>query len=193
MISTSNIWSNAAGYFNPKPFMDHNNQDFDTYAELNRATFFISPSRGEEHDRQWRWINRAYIGSMWGKQAVKATPLIRLFDGKGRTTRADATHGHGTRRTQHSRQCRVTRRGQNPPFTKPSSSRISLMKPSQHSMAFTPSDESAHRTTLPRRSTSSSATMRAGSRVPSGTLMAEVMAGRKLTLSAKEPEQVMIV
>jgi len=33
---------NAAGYFNPKPFLDHEYYDYDAYATLNRASFFIS-------------------------------------------------------------------------------------------------------------------------------------------------------
>ena len=33
---------NAAGYFNPKPFLEHSVKDYDTYLDLNKATFFIS-------------------------------------------------------------------------------------------------------------------------------------------------------
>jgi short-subunit dehydrogenase len=33
---------NAAGYFNPKPFLAHEHGDYDAYLSLNRATFFIS-------------------------------------------------------------------------------------------------------------------------------------------------------
>ncbi len=33
---------NAAGLFVPKPFLDHDAADYDSYAELNRAIFFIT-------------------------------------------------------------------------------------------------------------------------------------------------------
>jgi NADP-dependent 3-hydroxy acid dehydrogenase YdfG len=33
---------NAAGLFVPKPFLDHDGADYDSYAELDRATFFIT-------------------------------------------------------------------------------------------------------------------------------------------------------
>ncbi|CAA0118258.1 3-alpha-hydroxycholanate dehydrogenase (NADP(+)) [BD1-7 clade bacterium] len=64
---------NAAGYFNPTPFLDHKIDDYDTYMELNKAAFFISQSVSEN------MVNNAggsivHIGSMWAKQAIKATP-----------------------------------------------------------------------------------------------------------------------
>jgi short-subunit dehydrogenase len=33
---------NAAGLFLPKPFLDHDGADYDSYAELNRAIFFLT-------------------------------------------------------------------------------------------------------------------------------------------------------
>jgi len=33
---------NAAGYFSPKPFIEHNDKDYETYMALNKATFIIS-------------------------------------------------------------------------------------------------------------------------------------------------------
>ena len=33
---------NAAGYFRPTPFLDHQRKDYDIYLDLNRAIFFIS-------------------------------------------------------------------------------------------------------------------------------------------------------
>ncbi|RTE67528.1 SDR family oxidoreductase [Amphritea opalescens] len=64
---------NAAGYFNPKPFMDHQVDDYDAYALMNRAAFFISQAVAQN------MINHTggsivHIGSMWAKQAIKATP-----------------------------------------------------------------------------------------------------------------------
>lgn len=64
---------NSAGYFNPTPFLQHDNGDYDTYMELNRATFFISQavSRNMIANGGGSIVN---IGSMWAKQAIKATP-----------------------------------------------------------------------------------------------------------------------
>ena len=64
---------NAAGYFNPTPFLEHDNGDYDTYMELNRATFFITQavSRNMITNGGGSIVN---IGSMWAKQAIKATP-----------------------------------------------------------------------------------------------------------------------
>ncbi|MEM8844121.1 MAG: SDR family oxidoreductase [Pseudomonadota bacterium] len=64
---------NAAGYFNPKPFIDHKVEDYDIYMDLNRATFFISQAVAKN------MVNHGggsivHVGSMWAKQAIKATP-----------------------------------------------------------------------------------------------------------------------
>lgn len=64
---------NSAGYFNPKPFIEHTEQDYDLYHELNKATFLLTQAVTK------RMINNGggnvvNIGSMWGKQAIKATP-----------------------------------------------------------------------------------------------------------------------
>jgi len=64
---------NAAGYFNPKPFVEHTQDDYETYMGLNKATFSISQAVAENmiQNGGGSIVN---IGSMWGKQAVKATP-----------------------------------------------------------------------------------------------------------------------
>ena len=64
---------NAAGTFNPKPFLDHTATDYDSYLDLNKATFFITQAvaRNMAGNGGGSIVN---IGSMWAKQAVKATP-----------------------------------------------------------------------------------------------------------------------
>ncbi|AMC33540.1 SDR family NAD(P)-dependent oxidoreductase [Janthinobacterium sp. B9-8] len=64
---------NAAGSFNPKPFLEHEQQDYDQYLNLNRATFFITQAVAKNMvaNGGGSIVN---IGSMWGKQAIKATP-----------------------------------------------------------------------------------------------------------------------
>lgn len=64
---------NAAGYFKPTPFLEHKPGDYDAYLELNRAIFFISQavSRNMAANGGGSIVN---IGSMWARQAIKATP-----------------------------------------------------------------------------------------------------------------------
>ncbi|WP_413283011.1 SDR family NAD(P)-dependent oxidoreductase [Vibrio sp. MA40-2] len=64
---------NSAGYFKPKSFIEHDNSDYDIYHELNRAIFFISQavSKNMIAHNGGSIVN---IGSMWAKQAIKATP-----------------------------------------------------------------------------------------------------------------------
>ncbi|NIZ61047.1 sugar dehydrogenase [Sedimentitalea sp. CY04] len=64
---------NAAGIFAPKPFLEHTGEDYDAYMELNRATFFITQAVAENMKAHGGG-SIVNIGSMWAKQAVKATP-----------------------------------------------------------------------------------------------------------------------
>ncbi len=64
---------NAAGYFNPKPFLEHADDDYDVYMKINRGLFFISQTIANNMlaNGGGSIVN---IGSMWAHQAVKATP-----------------------------------------------------------------------------------------------------------------------
>ncbi len=64
---------NAAGYFNPKPFLEHQEADYDIYHQLNRSTFFITQAVAQnmQQHNHGAIVN---VGSMWAKQAIKATP-----------------------------------------------------------------------------------------------------------------------
>jgi len=64
---------NAAGYFSPKEFLSHDTNDYDTYMELNKATFFISQAVATNMQKHGGG-NIVNIGSMWAQQAIKATP-----------------------------------------------------------------------------------------------------------------------
>ncbi len=64
---------NAAGYFNPTPFIDHEQKDYDAYMELNRAIFFISQAVAKNMMVHGGG-SIVHIGSMWAQQAIKATP-----------------------------------------------------------------------------------------------------------------------
>ena len=65
---------NAAGVFFPKPFLKHQDADYDQYMKLNKAFFFITQKVAANlvaGDRPGAIVN---IGSMWAKQAIAATP-----------------------------------------------------------------------------------------------------------------------
>ena len=64
---------NAAGYFNPKPFVEHTQDDYEIYMGLNKATFIISQAVVANMSKNGGG-SIVNIGSMWGKQAIKATP-----------------------------------------------------------------------------------------------------------------------
>jgi NAD(P)-dependent dehydrogenase (short-subunit alcohol dehydrogenase family) len=65
---------NAAGVFEPKPFLEHTPRDYDLYADLNRATFFITQGIARRMVASGRPGAIVNIGSMWARQAIKATP-----------------------------------------------------------------------------------------------------------------------
>ena len=64
---------NASGIFGPKPFLEHTPEDYDSYLDLNRGFFFISQASAKamKNSGGGAIVN---VGSMWAKQAVKATP-----------------------------------------------------------------------------------------------------------------------
>lgn len=64
---------NAAGYFNPAAFLDHSESDYEAYMGLNKAIFFVSQAvaRKMKANGGGSIVN---IGSMWARQAIKATP-----------------------------------------------------------------------------------------------------------------------
>ena len=64
---------NASGIFGPKPFLDHTVADYDSYQDLNRGFFFITQAAAKKMS-QTSGGAIVNVGSMWAKQAVKATP-----------------------------------------------------------------------------------------------------------------------
>ncbi len=64
---------NAAGAFKPTPFLEHTEADYDTYMGLNRAFFFITQAVARNMKAHGGG-SVVTIGSMWAKQAIKATP-----------------------------------------------------------------------------------------------------------------------
>ena len=64
---------NAAGSFNPTPFLEHSTADYDKYMTLNKSFFFITQAVAQNMKAHGGGaiVN---IGSMWAKQSIKATP-----------------------------------------------------------------------------------------------------------------------
>lgn len=68
------LFVNAAGIFQPKPFLAHEPADYDAYHALSRASFFITQAVARlwvENQRPGAVVS---VGSMWAKQAIAATP-----------------------------------------------------------------------------------------------------------------------
>jgi len=64
---------NASGIFGPKPFLDHTAEDYDAYLDLNRGFFFVTQAAAKAMKNSGGG-SIVSVGSMWAKQAVKATP-----------------------------------------------------------------------------------------------------------------------
>lgn len=64
---------NASGIFGPKPFLDHTLEDYDSYLDLNRGFFFITQAVAKKMKENGGG-SIVNVGSMWAKQAIKATP-----------------------------------------------------------------------------------------------------------------------
>jgi NAD(P)-dependent dehydrogenase (short-subunit alcohol dehydrogenase family) len=65
---------NAAGTFVPKPFLEHEAADYDAYAGLDRAMFFLTQTVVRGMIAAGRGGAIVTVGSMWAHQAVAATP-----------------------------------------------------------------------------------------------------------------------
>src|SRR6516164_4327422 len=65
---------NAAGFFIPKPFLEHDGADYDAYAELDRAIFFLTQTVARGMVDGGRGGSIVNIGSMWANQAIELGP-----------------------------------------------------------------------------------------------------------------------
>lgn len=64
---------NASGIFAPKPFLEHTKEDYNSYLDLNRGFYFITQAAAKKM-KETSGGSIVNVGSMWAKQAVKATP-----------------------------------------------------------------------------------------------------------------------
>jgi NAD(P)-dependent dehydrogenase (short-subunit alcohol dehydrogenase family) len=65
---------NAAGFFIPKPFLEYDAQDYDSYMELNYALFFLTQTVVKGMIARGDGGSIVNIGSMWAHQALGVTP-----------------------------------------------------------------------------------------------------------------------
>jgi NAD(P)-dependent dehydrogenase (short-subunit alcohol dehydrogenase family) len=72
-IGSIDFLVNASGIFIPKPFLDHTLDDYNSYLDLNRGFFFITQAVAKIMSKNGGG-SIVNVGSMWAKQAVKATP-----------------------------------------------------------------------------------------------------------------------
>ncbi|WP_022887387.1 SDR family NAD(P)-dependent oxidoreductase [Glaciibacter superstes] len=72
--SDATLLVNSAGLVRLKPFLDHEVADYDSYHDLNRATFFLTQTivRGMIAGGQGGAI--VNVGAMWAHQALAVTP-----------------------------------------------------------------------------------------------------------------------
>ncbi len=72
-LSNIDYLVNASGIFGPKAFLDHTLEDYNSYLDLNRGFFFLTQAIAKKM-KESGGGSIVNVGSMWAKQAVKATP-----------------------------------------------------------------------------------------------------------------------
>ena len=65
---------NAAGFFLPKPFLEHDGPLYDAYPGLDRAILFLTQPVATARAAHGRGGSIVNIGSMWAHKAIAATP-----------------------------------------------------------------------------------------------------------------------
>ena len=72
--SDATLLVNAAGFFIPKPFLEYDQQFYDSYMELNYALFFLTQTVVEVMIIRGDGGSIVNLGSMWAHQAIGVTP-----------------------------------------------------------------------------------------------------------------------
>jgi len=65
---------NAAGYFYPTPFLHHTRENYRQYHAINESFFFLTQAVARRMADAGTKGSIVNVGSMWARQAVKATP-----------------------------------------------------------------------------------------------------------------------
>ena len=72
--TTFNYLVNSAGYFSPTPFLKHTRENFHQYHDINESLFFLTQAVAQRMVNEKVKGGIVNIGSIWAKQAIKATP-----------------------------------------------------------------------------------------------------------------------
>ena len=114
--SDATLLVNSAGFVRPKPFLDHEVADYDSYHDLNRATFFLTQTvvRGMIAGGQGGAI--VNVGAHVGAPGPRRDTVVGILDGQGGPARPHAQPGHRARRRGHPCKRRGSRRHQYAPF-----------------------------------------------------------------------------
>jgi len=65
---------NSAGYFYPTPFLKHTRENYHQYHDINESFFFLTQAVAQRMADAKVKGSIVNIGSMWARQAIKATP-----------------------------------------------------------------------------------------------------------------------
>ncbi len=65
---------NSAGYFFPTPFLKHTRENYHQYQDINESFFFLTQAAAQRMVDEKMKGSVVNIGSMWARQAIKATP-----------------------------------------------------------------------------------------------------------------------
>jgi NAD(P)-dependent dehydrogenase (short-subunit alcohol dehydrogenase family) len=65
---------NSAGYFFPTPFLKHTRENYHQYHDINESFFFLTQVAAQRMVDEKVKGSVVNIGSMWARQAIKATP-----------------------------------------------------------------------------------------------------------------------
>lgn len=88
---------NASGIFNPKPFLDHNEEDYNSYLDLNRGFFFLTQAVAKKNESYQRWFY-CKCGFYVGKTSSKNDSFFCLLYAKSRFTLVNAAFSNGISR-----------------------------------------------------------------------------------------------
>lgn len=73
-IGPVDLLVNAAGIFLPKPFLEHDEADYERYMAINKGLFFVTQAVARGMVARGNGGAIVNVGSMWARQAVAATP-----------------------------------------------------------------------------------------------------------------------
>ena len=92
--SAINYLVNAAGYFNPKPFLEHTPDGSRYVLKPQSSHVLYLSSRSKTYGCTWRWSDRQHRIYV-GQASSQSHAIFCLFDGEGRIACPYSTYGRG--------------------------------------------------------------------------------------------------